>query len=99
MRILLVCCISLIISACGSMPKHADVRTDRVATITILNAPENVSAYLDGEMTSLTWNKDDATLTTSAGTHKLVVYSGGSVIFEDNIFIQNGTIRKITVNR
>lgn len=84
------------LSACGAMPKHADIRADQATWLVLLNAPEGAAVSVDGVITASQDDKGERYVI-SAGTRHIEVFIGGSILYERDIFIREGTTREIRV--
>lgn len=84
------------LSACGAMPKHADIRADQATWLVLLNAPEGAAVSVDGVVTASEEGKGERYVIT-AGTRHIEVFIGGSILYERDIFITEGTTREIRV--
>ncbi|GEQ99038.1 hypothetical protein JCM17844_26750 [Iodidimonas gelatinilytica] len=89
---------SLLLAACGSMPKHANVRSDEPAIVQVIGAPEGSSVLWDGAILGQTSGKTTR-FEVGAGSHKLVVRTGTQILFDRDIFIQDGTTRNIQIGQ
>lgn len=92
--IAILACFTL--SACGAMPKHADIRADQATWLVLLNAPAGASVVVDGVVMASQKGKGERYVI-SAGTRHVEVFIGGSILYERDIFIREGTTREIRV--
>ena len=84
------------LSACGAMPKHADIRADQATYLVLLDAPAGASVTVDGVFTA---SQDDegARYVIAPGTRHVEVFLGGNLLYEREVFIREGTTREIRV--
>lgn len=84
------------LTACGAMPKHADIRADEATYLVLLNAPAGSAVSVDGVITA-SQDEEGTRYVITAGTRHVEVYIGGSILYEREIFIQEGTTREIRI--
>ncbi|PHZ83303.1 hypothetical protein [Paremcibacter congregatus] len=98
MRQLFIITLLTLLSACGSMPKHADIRSDDRPTIYIDKSGIGSEIHIDGQYLGLV-NKDRQTFATTPGKHDIKIISPSGTITKKTIFVQGNTRREITPNQ
>ncbi len=94
MRKLFPVVLCALLSACGAMPHHQELRTNPLSHLIVSGFSEGAVVYLDGNQVA-TVSKHMDPLVISQGTHKVEVREGGSVSYERELFIELGTDREI----
>jgi uncharacterized lipoprotein YajG len=85
-----------LLAGCGSMPTTATTRVDNPPTVAIANAPEGAAVSIDGTYVGATTKKDNS-FVTSPGRHSVSVEVGGVKVLTENIFVQDGTTRVLSI--
>lgn len=89
-----------VLAACGSLPKHAEVRTDEAPTIRVVGAPVGSHVMVDGTLVSVTEARTHKRpIPVSGGNHRVQVVLGQQVLYDREVFIQPGTERQIKIDQ
>ncbi len=84
------------LSACGAMPKHADIRADQATYLILLEAPAGAVVTVDGVITA-SQEGEGVRYVITPGTRHVEVFLSGSILYQRDIFIKEGTTREIRV--
>jgi hypothetical protein len=78
------------------MPKHADIRADEATILILVGAPDGAALSVDGVMLA-SQSGDGKRYVIAPGTRHVEVFLGGNLLYERDVFIQEGTTREIRV--
>ena len=94
-KLIIVMLVSML-AACGGMPKHEETRADELTSIVLTNLPAGAIVSVDG---MAVFGADGGVLSVSvqAGMHAVEVRLGSEVIYKQDIFLDDGTTREITI--
>lgn len=87
-----------LLASCGSMPKHADIRSDDKPTVYIHKSGIGSEVYMDGKFQGIV-SEDRQTFVVTPGNHDIKIISPAGTITQKKIFIQGNTRREITPNQ
>ena len=83
--------------SCGSMPKHAEVRIDPVASVIVRGAPAGANVYIDGRPAG-TIAKATAPLAIAQGSHVIkVIGLQGETLYERTLFMEGNTQKVVVI--
>lgn len=89
---------ALTVAGCGSMPKHAETRIDQPSTLLFKGGPVGATILVDGgEAGRLA--KKETTVPIADGTRRVQVILDGSVLYDQTVFIQDGTRKVIPLTK
>jgi hypothetical protein len=89
-NILLILCVVFMLTGCSFAVVSKTIVTDTRPTLSFVNAPEGASVAVDGLKVGLAEDfKLPKVLYVEPGTHQITVYSGGSKIYEQSIFVDS----------
>lgn len=86
----------LTLTACGAMPKHADIRADEATILVVVGAPQGAAVVVDGRMLASQGGEGTRYVITP-GTRHVEVFMGGNLLYERDVFVQEGTTREIHI--
>lgn len=90
---------AMALSACGSLPKHEDIRMEEKAIIEVRGG-DGVEVWVDGKMEDRI--SSDAKLvrvTVPSGNRSVVVKRDSVVLYQRSVFVQRGTVKVIDVKK
>lgn len=94
---LIIVLLASMLAACGSMPKHEESRADELTTIVLSNLPAGATVSVDGKG-FFGAERGKLSISVEAGMHAVEVRVGATVIYKREVFLDDGTTRKIIVN-
>lgn len=94
---LIIIIFASMLAACGSMPKHEEIRADQLTSIVLTNLPAGATVSVDGRA-FLGVNGEILSVPVEPGMHLVEVRLGSAVIYQREIFIDDGTTREIIVS-
>lgn len=97
MQKLMIVMLASMLMACGALPKHAETRSDQPTTIMLSSLPLGATVTIDGRTAYGTDDKGNLSIPVKAGMHAVEVRMGSTVIYQREVFLDEGTARKITV--
>lgn len=93
---------ALLITGCASnmqYPTTGSVQGGNATQISIEGAPQSTSVYVDGKLVGLTDEniKKPDVYNVSSGKHSVLLLKGNTEIYNNSVFIADGSIAKIMV--
>ena len=98
MQKLMVIFLASFLAACGSLPKHAETRSDQPTPIVLGSLPMGATVRVDGRPVYGTDEEGNLSVPVKAGMHSVEVSMGSTVIYQREVFLDEGTARIITVS-
>ena len=90
----------LAVAACGAKPRHQSLRSDPASSVQFLDLPAGAIVYVDGiEITTAPGPKGVANVSVLDGMREITVKYNGSEIYKRNMFIQDGTTKRVRINK
>lgn len=93
-RILIGCSV-LLIAACGSMPKHNEIREDDQPTLFVQDNGIGSQLYVDGNYLGVV-EEDSQLFNIAKGEHNVRIVKPSGEVIERIIFVQGNTRREIS---
>lgn len=85
----------LILSACGSMPRHNETVVDKVSSLVFKGGPTGAVVFVDGaQVASILPKKSETIVPIKDGSHRVEVSSNGVAIYQRTVVLEDG-MRKI----
>lgn len=98
MKKIIIVALCLFVVACGSRPKHAETTKDPASVIFLADVPEGAELMIDGKFAGVAGKKKKLNrFPVEAGRHTVELFSGGSLIYQREVFIDKGTTREVRI--
>lgn len=97
MKIIAVVFATLLLAACGGMPKHAETTTDLPAVLAFSNLPPGSVLVIDNNEITVGSDTDKLEIVVSAGSHNVIIRQGMTRLYEREVFVERGTTREIRI--
>lgn len=98
MRKLIIIIIGSMLASCGGLPRHAEVRSDAVATLGFHGIDAATDVYVDDKLVA-SITDDAASVPISSGTHNVRLTRGGNTLATRTVFVQSNSKKIIDLRQ